>query len=144
MENILITIEDDINEEIQNSLLDSIEKFPHIQSIIDTWKDEIFISEIIDQNGNNRGEKFPDEKRFYVFLKAYSKKNCYIELECSMSYMNFVTDCHIETCDVSSHGYPVSYGETIYKCVKDEKSSTGLKGELTFSYVDRFDYMKNK
>ena len=85
------------------------DKTPEISGMFDSNRIEPIITEIIDQTA--RGHEFPYDKRYYVFVNNYSGKG-YVEIECGIDpnggELNPVNPAQ------SSHGYPASYGESVY------------------------------
>lgn len=81
------------------------------------------ITSIIDQNAtwaNDNPNRFPNERKYYVFINNYNGKE-YIELEINFEYYKGEGrySINVTDADISNHGYPGSYGKTIYSFNKN-------------------------
>ncbi len=98
--------------EAVESLCESLFKFEFFEKWSTTQRIDPIITEIIDQNKGGGPHDFPKEKQFYIFVNNFNGKG-YKEIEGSIEvYGN--SQIEVVKAEPSSHGYPASYGKSIY------------------------------
>lgn len=95
--------------EAVETLCQTFYSYDNISQSFERKEMEPIITTIIDQTA--RGHKFPRDKQYFVFVNNFSGKG-YVEIECGIDRGG--NELYTENAELSSHGYPASYGEDVY------------------------------
>jgi hypothetical protein len=96
-------------------LSDDIWDIEDIQSSLHSQRMEPIITTIIDQTKNSLGYKRSNEPgpTYYIMINNYGDNKGYVEIETELNTDSY--NISFENAQRSSHGYPASYGYTVFE-----------------------------